>query len=414
MKFDYLINRLLNEGVHLGIPKNLNYAKRPDQALTALSDAYRAIWNINVRDYNNTEGFSLINKNSEISDELNVIRYVLEKSDHTNFNVNDGGHTVQYSKQDLVKNVLIKLQQLQRKDKPTFVLKKDATNESGQPVTDAFGNTIPKNTKINSGDYRLSMFQNTQEVKKYGGVEYWHHIFKILLKMVGLQYQVSSRREESEHAATETGDEAVTSHVIYYWGENFLPYRTVLKVNKDGKIVRHRRLLERDVDPKKGSAFWKTDRMFSRYEKADPIAVIGDKGSYDGTILHDKTPEEIKNILQKSDFPVIIDEVRKILKYDNSQKERLYQKQQAFLALPAEEKIKKYFELMDVYEGALSARGRRRTSLNYVAPEDAFYPFFTIISEKDGRYIARGVSAEKKFKMLWPESEFEKTLYTNR
>ena len=415
LKFDHIANQLLvNEGVRLGIPKNLNFEKRPEQALSTLSDSYREIMNINVGRYNNADAFGLIALNKEIGEELNVVLYVLKKSNVDNYNVNDGQRDLQLSKEDLVKNVINKLQQLHAKDKPKFPVPSDATNESGEPVHDAFGNTIPRGTELNSGDYRLSMFQNTREVKKWGGVELWHHMFKELLSMLGLQYQVYRRREESKNVTADEGEDAITNHVIYYWGENYLPYRTVLKVNKEGKIVRHRRLIEKEVDPKAGSAFWKTDRMFNKYEKADPIAVIGPKGSYDGTILYEKTPEEIKNILQKNDFPVIINEVRSILNMSDDDKRRLYERQQALFAMSPQEKVEKYFELMEVYEGSLRLRGRKRQPLDYTAPEDWFYPFFTVIVENNGRYMARGVSAEKKFKLLWPESDFGKTLYTNR
>lgn len=398
---------LLNEG-HLGIPRGLNYKKDPQKAMQELANAYNFIINYDVDGYNNTDAFGLVDKNREIGEKLNVILYVLDASNTNQIQV-DG---VDYNRDDLVKNVLHKMQGFQAKDKNAYVVPRTLAHE----VHDAEGNPIEPGNAINSGDYRLSMLQNTREIRKYGGVAIWHEIFKHLLPMVGLQHQVYRRREESKEA-----EEGSQSFVVYYWGQNYMPYRVVLKANKEGKIITHARHVPGnagEVDPKKGYAFWRTDRMFN-IEKPIPLAFIDETtGSYDSTLITDEQGnpldvQQLRRLMLRNDFSIINEEVAKIRGLGNEERAELNRKQQSTLNADPEIKKNKYFEFMKPFKDALMARGRKRVALQYEPDENFFYPFFTMFTERNGRFFPAATTAEVKFKQIWPEKDFPE-LYTER
>jgi hypothetical protein len=403
MRFDRIVRSILNEGVRLG-QEGLNYRAKPEAALKALSDSYNALREYNSQGFGQLEPLARIGEMSKIMKALNTIRYVVTTSNLPEYKIHTKDGETTLSKEALVKNAIKLCANFGDKSKPAFTVPVETNDIDGHP--------IEVGTKINGSDYRLSLYQDTEDIRKYGGDGGLHQIYKELFPIVGLKHQVFRRREERPDD-TEEG-EGQRNHVIYYWGENYLPYRTVVKVNKEGKLVAATRLVANEPNPKQGAAFWKTDRMFKQ-DKATPLSLIGNQGAYDGTILDDKTPAEAMQILQRNDFEQIAKEAQEVIALPEEQKLALYKKQQAYNALPPEQKRDIYIKQNDPYLQAKDQRGRRRYSLNYQPQIKDGYPHFLILSKKpDGRIKVSATSAKQKFQQLYPEGEFQRELYSNR
>jgi len=226
-----------------------------------------------------------------------------------------------------------------------------------------------------------------------------HEIYKVLFPYVGLQYQVTTRREE----APPEGENSVE---VYWWGENFLPYRTVLKINAQGMLAKHKKVIKNPYeDEDAGAVLWRTDHLFGM-RKARPMSLLGPEGSYDGNIIKNKTGEEIIQILRRQNFDKITAEVRGILGLNDQQKRELFERQQAYNQRT--DKVELYKRVMAEYEAQRQSSGRGRAVNFHVLEElkDIYEPFFVLFRENNGRISGMGATPKQKFEQLFPREEF--------
>jgi hypothetical protein len=408
MKFDRLIKQILNEG-HLGIPAGINYRKRPDEALQKMAEAYDKLIAYNVNSFNSEDNDNRrVAMAGEIGNLLYIITYVISESNLENYQI--GGEEI--PKVTLIRNVLNKMEQFQPNNKPKYPV----PEELQHTVPDAFGNPIRPGMELSAGDHRLYILQNKREIKKYGGFDLWQNVYKKLLPLIHLKHQVYRRREESHMA-----EEGSQNFVVYYWGQDYMPYRVVLKANKDGKIVTHARHVSGtagEVNPKKGYAFWRTDHHLGK-DKPIPLAFIDQAtGSYDSTLITDEqgnplNVKEIYNLMLRNDFDIIREELVAIRNMSNDERISLNEKQQEMSNAPRDLKVSKYFEFLKPFREALELKGRKRKPLEYVADQEFFFPFFTGFRERNGNIFPMAMNAEMKFKQNWPQELFPE-LYTER
>lgn len=421
MKFDNLVKQMLSEGVHLGNPPEAKKIRTPDDAQPFVVDAFRQLMNYDYGQYQDFSEFQKISENTKLGKLMNLIRYVFEQFPRDTYMVG----TEQYSKADIIRDILLKTVHLGVKDKKWSAKTLDRDGDDpvtvrhynvgdlayfpvdalSQSVNDVNGNAIDRNERLSGADYRLSIILDTEQIKLYGGVEIFHQLYKSFFPMVGLRLQPYRRTSEDR----EEGDER--NIIIYWWGENYLPYRTALKVNNEGKIVKVGRIIDRELRNDVGAAFWRTDQQFKQ-RKARPLSLIGPQGAYDGNIVKDKTPEELSEIMESNNFDSVIEETQNLSDLDEPTLEQLYQKQQNYVGLSPEEKMNVYKQQFEEYKKAWQARGTSRRPLRFQVGEVGF-PYFNNIQENDGEYIPVLLTAEDKFKWLYPENEFP-DLYTER
>jgi hypothetical protein len=396
MKFDYMINKiLLAEGANLatGRPEGVKpYEYYPEEALRKLSEAYAFL----------TTHKASPEETRKAMNYLNIVRYIIQKANNDTFTVGDE----ELSKRDLIKDAILGASRFGNKEggkNGKFAV--PPVERLDAPQHDIDGNVIPASTatdrsdRLSGTDYRLSIFLKSQDVRKYGGDSAMHEIYKVLFPYVGLKYQVTTRREEE----APEGDRIVE---VYWWGENFLPYRTVLKINAQGLLAKHKKIIKdpyRDEDA--GAVLWRTDHLFGMI-KARPLSLLGPEGSYEGNIIKNKTGEEILQILRRQNFDKITAEIRKNLTLSDEEKQQLFQKQQAYEQ--RNDKVEIYKAMMADYETKRIATSRG-SAMNYNMPQefkDVYEPFFTLFRETNGRIMPIGATAKQKFEQLFPREEF--------
>jgi hypothetical protein len=411
MRFNKIVKSLLviNEG-YKGIPldsngKKINYASRPQEALQALSDKYSYLKLFNHADYDSADVMSEISLNGKLSDAAYTIFFVAKASNLDEFSVRNGNRQTKLNKTDLLKNVLKFLQGFGDKNKPPFVVPEDAGL-----ARDADGNVIAAGTELHGSDYRLSIYQDSEDIRKYGGVQSLHHVYKEIFPLLGIRYQPYRRRE------TRTREEDTQNFPVFYWGEDYLPYRTVLKPNAEGKLVSVDRLVQKEIS-KRGAAFWATDQMFG-IPKAKPMAyAYAPKTAYEGNVFENKTAEEVKQDLKKADFEPIVKEASELDDFSPKQILALGKNQDKYNSYTAEQKIEIFKQQNKNFNQAKQASkeaARQGEDKKIKYDPKITFPYFSIFKKsKSGKIIRVAASPEAKFKQLYPEEQFP-DLYNER
>lgn len=468
MKFDRIVTKIILEvkGETPYPDIKATYTKNPELALSKLKDSYQFLKDYPHDDYNpiNTT------ENKKIGNAAMHIALTVRDSNLDTYKVSDNKTL---SKKDLLKNVLIFCQQFGDHvfaPRPKIIIKDLETSgkkESIEPgpypvppategkglLKDMYGETIepgmvrlengniiipPRdddgNVKIPQGaqkvgtwlsgsDYRLSMYNSTEEIRRHGGITLLHHVYREIFPMLGLRYQEGNRAgREARIEGQEEGEAAlpIQSFPVYWWGENYLPYRTALKV-RNNKVVRVERMNTRNQNA--GGINWRTDQ-FEKVVKPRPLVTVGGyEGPYSGDMQYDKTIDEVRRAIQYSDYDVIrketadISQLFKDAKTDQAAKIKLRElilKQEQYQALSPEEKRSIYIKRIKQYNSAYNEYAAHTIRPEITErPEDA-YPYFTSFYKNEkGIYKFKAMSAKEKFEELYPPSELP-DLYSNR
>jgi hypothetical protein len=444
MKFDKIAKKILLEVVgQTAYPdRKATYSLNPENALAKLASSYDFLKNYRQSKYkwNNHE------ENQKISNAAMQIALTVRDSNLNQYVVKDGDRNVTMSKTDLLKSILTLCQNFGRHDfaqQQRLIIpgietsgKRDETYTAGpyhvpnptadRPLlNDMSGHPIPAGTGLVGSDYRLSMYNDTKEIKRHGGVVGLHYVYREIFPMLGIRYQEYRRsgraaRIEGQAQGEEAAD--IQSFPVYWWGENFLPYRTVLKV-RNGKVIRVERYNERHTQ--EAGINWKTDRVGGS-EKPRPLVTVGQyRGPYGGDMQYGKTVDEVRRAIQFSDFEPIKREIADISElFKEAKKSKtseaatklrdIIRKQEAYNALSGPEKLELYKKRKQEYSNAYDSF-RIHTIRPEIEqrPEDA-YPFFTTFyRDSSGKYKFRASSAEQKFKELYPIDQVPE-LYQDR
>jgi hypothetical protein len=451
MKFDKFFKKLLMEA-EAYTPWPDEYAtskKNPERAFQKLAECYDFLKNYPHANYdynNHTE-------NNKIAAAAMHIALMVRETNFNEYTVKDNGTDRRISKTNLLKSVLTLCQhfgktefsdvaptreEIERKEQLKRALGftgkskilKDPTKrpypvppaEEGRPaLTDMNGRIIPPGTTNANGqkvgtwlsgtDYRLSMYNDAEEVRKHGGISAFHHVYREIFPMLGIRYQEHGRAGRLARIEGQGVGEAATdiqSIPVYWWGENYLPYRTVLKV-RDGKVVRVERY-NRNYN-KVAGINWRTDQ-FSKVQKPRPLVTVGaHEGAYGGDMHYGKTIEEVRRAIQFANFDPIRKEVEEI---SELWKKRKKDKQAAH-------KLRDYIRNQINYD-AKTPEEKRAIYLERITEfnEKRKYaldakPFFVIFETNPDGTIKKwkAASAEQKFKHLYPINEVP-DLYQDR
>jgi hypothetical protein len=434
MKFDKIVKKIILEvtGQTVYPDRNATYKLNPENALAKLADAYDFLKNNAPDTYDSNVGNAAMQ-----------IALTVRDSNLNSYQVKDGTSTKTIAKSSLLKDVLTFCSNYGNRTfevGPKLVIpgmEKSGKREKAPrgPYTvppakneipllrDKDGDSIPAGTQLAGSDYRLSMYNNTEEIKRHGGIEKLHHVYREIFPILGIRYQEFNRAgREARIEGQAAGEPAmdIQSIPVYWWGENFLPYRTVLKV-RDGKVLK----VEKMNEPltKAAGINWRTDR-FGKQEKPRPLVSVGSyKGAYDGDMQYGKTVDEVRRAIQFSDFEPVKKEAEEISNLFKSTKtdpeakvklRDLIRRQEAYNALSPEEKKNLYTKRIKQYNTAYAIHPPNTIRPEITErPEDA-YPYFTIFhKDSNGKYKFKAASAEQKFKQLYPESELPE-FYTDK
>ena len=468
MKFDRIVRKIILEvkGRTTYPDSKATYIKNPELALSKLKDAYQYLRDYPHDSYNSNN----TSENKRIGNAAMQIALTVRDSNLDTYQVGDDRSL---PKKDLLKNVLTFCQgfgdhEFAERPRMTIAgletsgkrenikpgpypvpaaredrgLLKDVNGETIQPgmvrldngnivspSRDDEGNIkIPRGatkvgTWLSGADYRLSMYNSTEEIRRHGGIELLHHVYREIFPMLGLRYQEGNRAgREARIEGQEEGQAAlpIGSFPVYWWGENFLPYRTSLKVRNE-RVVRVERMNNRNQNV--GGINWRTDQ-FEKVVKPRPLVTVGGyEGPYSGDMQYDKTIDEVRRAIQFSDYDVIRKEtadISKLFKDAKTSQEAkvklrdLILRQEQYKALSPEEKRSLYIRRIKQYSGAYNAYPAHTIRPEITErPEDA-YPYFTIIyKDENGKYKFKASSAKDKFEELYPQSELP-DLYSNR
>ena len=445
MKFNRIISKILLETLqHPTTFGKSSYTQDPEESLATLQKAYDFLKNYDMAKYNHKLPIGQNKEDRNIIDAVESITVIMRDSKLNTYRL--GNKNV--NREQLAKDVIRLASRFGQTDftaapknhellaamGPIETRKKVNTKKGCYMVTtagnsDLDGNPIQIGTALKGSDYRLSTFVDSKSIKNYGGIPKLHECYLELFNIVGLRWQ--PYRRSSKGAERLRGVEDMKEEPIYWWGENCLPYRSLI-TTLNGIVRKVPRPGDEDNQDPKGGIQWTTDRI-AGLEKPRPFSIIGDQKlagavhgePVEGVFNYGKSLAEIKNKMESSDFDPIRkehDEIQDLKKRAKDGDEDALQ-----ILDDALERHKKYEQLVEsgnskeiirIYKERASKyfsvyndpnkfkiNARRPPLVEETKPDDA-WPYFHIFQKNPAnkKYKLVPTNAQRKYEFLYPRN----------
>jgi hypothetical protein len=463
MKFDKIVRTILLERLyHNDTFGKSSYIKEPEQALLALDKAYDYLKKYDVARYNHSLSPSSNPENNKLGDALTTITLVIKDSNLNTYTINKKN----VSKETLIKSVLKLSSQFGQTEfeteknqhaanKKNLVdsdlyksLQKDsqrgrgknAISEKGPYIVsganypDMDGNNIPDGEQLSGSDYRLSIFvKSGVQLAKHGGIPIFNECYKTLFPMIGLRFQPYNKADAAAKNLEEFQNvEYVT---LYWWGENSLPFRSLITVS-DGFV---RSVPTPNQEVKVGLIQFTSDQV-AGHKKARPLSQIGHltvAGAAHGDVIEGVRVGdpigEVKDKMESEDFAPILkekNEINELLQKgkdgDLDARKKIndaFERQKAYQQLIADGK---WQEIKKIYDDRINQywsiyndperfqNNARRPNLTEETSAVNGWPFFHVFKKQpNGKFKPVPASAKDKYELLYPKNikEIEKLFY---
>lgn len=446
MKFDRIVKKILLEDLYHNDTFGISsYSKEPEEALNTLNKAYEFLKDYNVANYNHSIPIEKNPENKNIINAVEAITIIIRDSNLNTFNI--GGENV--DKVTLTKNVIelasrfgqtifpeqdeddeekrrikaslagIETKRKSKRDKSPYIV------QTGD-YPDINGDPIPAGTELSGSDYRLCIFAKSgPQLRQHGGIPKIQECYKYLFPIVGVRYQPYNKADEAAKNLEDFSN--LEYETLYWWGENSLPYRSLITVS-NGHV---RSVPTPEQEEKVGLIQFTSDKV-AGHKKARPFSQIGDRllvGAPHGDVIEGVRVgdpiEEVKEKMESADFEPIRREKKEIDESWEKAKKGDRQAKQRFK--DALENHKKYLELIKngnwkeiekIYEERIKhywaayndpekypGNQRRPPLVQETSVQDG-WPFFHIFEDLgNGKFgKPQPVSAKVKYEFLYPKN----------
>jgi hypothetical protein len=445
MKFDRLVKKILLEDLyHHDTFGDSSYIKNPEEALKTLNVAYKFLKNYNAANYDHT--ISDNPENEKICNAVEVVTVIIKDSNLDTYII-DGKNMDQTT---LAKNVIKLASRFGQTEFPQPTAEEDEENARRKAALggietrrksktikgpyivgagnypDLEGNAIPNGTQLSGSDYRLCIFAKSgPQLRSHGGIAKIQECYKYLFSIVGLRYQPYNKADEAAERLQDFNN--LQYETLYWWGENSLPFRSLITVS-DGHV---KSVPVPGAEENVGLIQFTSDKV-GGHKKARPLSQIGDRrlvGAPHGDVIEGVRVGdpigEVKQKMESADFEPIrkekkeVDDLWKAAKEGNAgAKQKLkdaLERHKSYLKLIQDgnwKEIKKIYDdrannYWKVYNDPEKFPGnqRRPPLVDETSMVDA-WPFYHIFEDKENGKFGKPlpVSAKTKYEFLYPKN----------